>query len=148
MSVRRKTDFRLTLVRCCGTCGQTFITSAESPWMRQIERDGKKQATTYYCSQTCFAASYKHIGFFDGKTEERRKERERNRDVKEKNRRYYLAHAEEIRAKKRAYYAAHPGLSTENSRYRRKKKKLLAMEQLNQVFAPTSKIGGIDETFL
>lgn len=127
MSVRRKTDRRLTLVRCCGTCGHTFATSAGSPWVRQVERDGKKQATTYYCSQSCFAASYKHIGCFDGKAEERRKERERNRDVREKNRQYYLAHAEEIKAKKRAYYAANPGLSAENSKYNRKKNKLLAL---------------------
>ena len=132
MSVRRKTDFRLTLMRSCGTCGKSFVTSAGSPWIRQVKRDGKKQATTYYCSESCYAASYKHIGFFDGKATERRRERERNRDVREKNRQYYLAHAEEIKAKKRAYYASNPGLSAANSRYNRKKNRLLAAEAASQ----------------
>ena len=105
------------------------VTTAASPFMRQMERDGKRQATTYFCSESCKKASYKHVGWYDGKTEERRKEREKNRDVREKNRRYYAAHAEEIKAKKRAYYAAHPGLSAENSRYWRAKNKLLALEK-------------------
>ena len=125
MSVRRKTDRRLTLIRPCGTCGQMVVTTAASPLMRQMERDGKRQATTYFCSQSCKEASYKHPGFYDGKADERRQEREKNRDVREKNRRYYAAHSEELRAKKRAYYAAHPGLSAENSRYQREKTKIL-----------------------
>lgn len=105
------------------------VTTAASPFMRQIERDGKRQAITYFCSESCKNASYKHIGWYDGKVEERRKEREKNRDVREKNRRYYAAHAEEIKAKKREYYAAHPGLAAENSRYCRAKKKLLDLEK-------------------
>lgn len=124
MSIRKKTDRRLTLIRPCGTCGQMVVTTAASPFMRMIERDGKKEATTYYCCESCYKASYKHIGWFDGKAEERRKEREKNRDVHEKNRRYYAAHAEEIRSKKRAYYAEHAGLSAENSRFQRQKRKL------------------------
>lgn len=129
MSVRRKTDRRLTLIRPCGTCGQMVVTTAASPFMRMMERDGKRQAITYFCSESCKKESYKHQGCYDGKAEERRKEREKNRDVREKNRRYYAAHAEEIKAKKREYYAAHPGLSAENSRYWRAKNKLLALEK-------------------
>ena len=72
MSVRRQTANRLTLFRTCGTCGKQIVTTADTPWVRQVERDGKRQATTYFCSEGCFAASYKHIGWFDGKAEERR----------------------------------------------------------------------------
>lgn len=61
MSVRRDTTNRLTLCRTCGTCGRSIVTTADTPWVRQVERDGKKQATTYFCSERCFAASYKHI---------------------------------------------------------------------------------------
>lgn len=73
MSVRRQTANRLTLFRTCGTCGKQIVTTADTPWVRQVERDGKRQATTYFCSEGCFAASYKHVGWFDGKAEERRK---------------------------------------------------------------------------
>ena len=104
------------------------VTSAASPFMRQVPRDGKRQATTYYCCHSCYVTSFKHIGWYDGKAFERRAEREKNRDSRERNRRYYAEHAEEIKAKKRAYYAAHPGLSTENSRYHRAKRKALAAD--------------------
>lgn len=104
------------------------VTSAGSPFMRMIERDGKKEAVTYYCCQNCYKASYKHIGWYDGKAAERRAEREKNRDRREYNLRYYAEHAEEIKAKKRAYYAEHPGLSAQNSQYYRAKQKLLAAE--------------------
>lgn len=73
MSVRRDTTNRLTLFRTCGTCGRSIVTTADTPWVRQVERDGKKQATTYFCSERCFAASYKHIGWYDGKAQERRR---------------------------------------------------------------------------
>ena len=79
MSVRRNTTNRLTLYRTCGTCGRQIVTTADTPWVRQVERDGKKQATTYFCSEKCFAASYKHIGWYDGKAEERRKLKEARR---------------------------------------------------------------------
>lgn len=79
MSVRRQTANRLTLFRTCGTCGKQIVTTVDTPWVRQVERDGKRQATTYFCSEGCFAASYKHIGWFDGKAEERRKLKDRNR---------------------------------------------------------------------
>ena len=132
MSVRRKTDRRLTLIRPCGTCGQSVITSAASPFMRQVPRDGKRQAITYYCCHSCYVASFKHLGFYArGRAEKSRGEREKNRDRGENNRRYYEEHAEEIKAKKRAYYAANPGLCAQNSRYYREKQKLLAAESAN-----------------
>lgn len=77
MSVKRKiVDKRLTLFRTCGICGKSFVTTADTPWVRQVPRDGKRQATTYYCSTTCYQASYKYKGWYDGKTEERRRERQ------------------------------------------------------------------------
>lgn len=48
MSVRRQTANRLTLFRTCGTCGKQIVTTADTPWVRQVERDGKRQATTYF----------------------------------------------------------------------------------------------------
>ena len=49
MSVKRKVvDKRLTLFRTCGICGKSFVTTADTPWVRQVPRDGKRQATTYY----------------------------------------------------------------------------------------------------
>ena len=44
MSVRRQTANRLTLFRTCGTCGKQIVTTADTPWVRQVERDGKRQA--------------------------------------------------------------------------------------------------------
>lgn len=111
MSVRRQTANRLTLFRTCGTCGKQIVTTADTPWVRQVERDGKRQATTYFCSEGCFAASYKHIGWFDGKAEERRKLKDRNRDPEKeraRNRAYQQAHREELREKARLRRLAHP----------------------------------------
>ena len=126
MSVRRKTENRLILFRECGTCGKSFMTTASTPWIRQIPRDGKKQAITYFCSETCFRASYKHK--FDGKVDERQREREAKRDTTEKNRRYYLANAERLRQKAREHYWADPERSRANNKYQREKRKLLARE--------------------
>lgn len=128
MSVRRNTTNRLTLYRTCGTCGRQIVTTADTPWVRQVERDGKKQATTYFCSEKCFAASYKHIGWYDGKAEERRKLKEARRDWKTKNRKYREAHAEELREKARLRRLANPGMSAADSAYNRKKRKMLAQE--------------------
>lgn len=128
MSVRRNTTNRLTLYRTCGTCGRQIVTTADTPWVRQVERDGKKQATTYFCSEKCFAASYKHIGWYDGKAEERRKMKEARRDWKTKNRKYREAHAEELREKARLRRLANPGMAAADSAYNRKKRKLLAQE--------------------
>lgn len=125
MSVRRNTTNRLTLYRTCGTCGRQIVTTADTPWVRQVERDGKKQATTYFCSEKCFAASYKHIGWYDGKAEERRKAREAARDISEKNRRYYAARAEQERRRaKERYWADHDG-SLAGLAFQRKKRKLM-----------------------
>ncbi len=124
MSVRRKTDFRLTLTRTCGTCGKTFVTSAASPWIRQIPRDGKRQATTYFCSQSCFEASYVHR--FDGLAWKRRMERESKRDVKEKNRKYYETHREQEKARSRKNYWDNHEESLKALRFYREKRKLLA----------------------
>lgn len=128
MSVRRNTTNRLTLYRTCGTCGRQIVTTADTQWVRQVERDGKKQATTYFCSEKCFAASYKHIGWYDGKAEERRKLKEARRDWKTKNRKYREAHAEELREKARLRRLANPGMAAADSAYNRKKRKLLAQE--------------------
>ena len=128
MSVRRNTTNRLTLYRVCGTCGRQIVTTADTPWVRQVERDGKKQATTYFRSEKCFAASYKHIGWYDGKAEERRKLKEARRDWKTKNRKYREAHAEELREKARLRRLANPGMAAADSAYNRKKRKLLDQE--------------------
>lgn len=46
MSVKRKAvDKRLTLFRTCGICGKSFVTTADTPWVRQVPRDGKRQAS-------------------------------------------------------------------------------------------------------
>ena len=105
MSVRRQTDTRLFLIRTCHTCGKIFSTTAASPFMRQIKNvGGKKQKTCYFCSETCKAASYKHL--FDGKAAERKAEYDRNRDRRESARRYYAAHAERERERAKARYWA------------------------------------------
>lgn len=131
MTVRRNTTNRLTLYRTCGTCGKQIVTTADTPWVRQVARDGKKQATTYFCCEKCFAASYKHVGWYDGKAEERRKLKDRNRDpVKERarHRLYREQHAEELREKARLRRLANPGLAAADSAYYKKKRKLLAQE--------------------
>lgn len=126
MGVRRDTNNRLSLIRTCHTCGRTFSTTAASPFMRQITNvDGKKEKTCYFCSESCKKASYKHL--FDGKAETRRAEREANRDTSEKNRRYYLAHAEQKRQRARERYWADPEAARENNRYQRQKRKLCAV---------------------
>lgn len=127
MSVRRDTKNRLTLYRTCGTCGRTFVTTADTPFVRQVPNGEKKQATTYYCSRTCKAASYKHL--FDGKAEERRKAREAARDNRERNHRYYAAHAEEIREKKRLSRLMGEQNAAADCAYQRRKRKLLREAQ-------------------
>lgn len=125
MAYRRETTNRLTLFRTCGTCGKQIVTTADTPWLRQVPRDGKKQASTYYCSEECFAASYKHIGWFDGKAEERRKAREAARDSRERCRRYNAEHREERAEYARQRRLANPGLAAADSAFHRKKRKLL-----------------------
>lgn len=130
MSVRKNTTNRLTLYRTCGTCGKQIVTTADTPWVRQVARDGKKQATTYFCSEKCFAARYKRIGWYDGKAEERSRAREAKRDWKAKSRRYYAAHAEELREKARQRRAENPQRVAADNAYQRRKRKLLAQEAM------------------
>lgn len=125
MSVRRNTTNRLLLIRACHTCGKTFPTTADSPWMRQLPVDGKKQKTRHFCSTGCFQASYIHKGWYDGLAEQRRKEKEARRDIHEKNRRYYAAHADEMRARRRAQYWDDPEAGRSESAYYRYKRNLL-----------------------
>lgn len=126
MSIRKNTNNRLTLVRTCHTCGKTFSVTADTPFMRQIPNvGGKKQKTCYFCSKSCYAASYKHIGWFDGLAWKRRQEREYKRDIAEKNRRYYAAHAERERARAKSKYWADPEQSRADNAFQRRKRKLL-----------------------
>ena len=104
MSARRPyVEKRLTLFRTCGTCGKTVVTTADTPWVRQVPRDGKKMATTYYCSEGCYAASYKHIGW-----------------------RYYTTHREERIEAARQRRRENPGLAAADNAYYRRKRKLMA----------------------
>ena len=105
------------------------MTTADTPWVRQVPRDGKKMATTYYCSEGCFAASYKHIGWFDGKAEERRRLKDQNRDPereRERWRQYYAAHREERIEAARQRRRENPGLAAADNAYYRRKRKLMA----------------------
>lgn len=129
MSVRRNAENRIPLVRICGTCGKEFSTTASSPWIRQIPRDGKKMATTYYCSTCCFQKSYKHIGWYDGKADQRRKEKDRNRtDNKERWKKYSEAHRKELNEKRMKRYWANREEELLNNVFYRKKRKMLAQE--------------------
>lgn len=126
MSCRKKNAaFRFLLTRTCGTCGKEFQTSADSPWVRQVPRDGKRQATTYYCSTGCFQASYKHIGFYDGKYLERKQEYDAKRNHAAKYRDYYAKNADVVKAKARAKYWENPEEYRERCQYSRQKRKLL-----------------------
>lgn len=125
MSIRKQTSNRLTLIRTCGACGRQFTTTADTPWMRQVLVDGR-QLTRYFCSQTCFAASYKHK--FDGKAEERRREREAMRDNSAKNRLYYERHREQELARARARYWSDPEAARADNAYQKQKRKLLREE--------------------
>lgn len=124
MSVRRKTTNRLTLYRTCHTCGRVFRTTADNPFIRQLPADGKKQKTCYFCSESCWRASYTHPGWWDGLGKARRKAIEAARDVREKNRRYYAAHAEKERQRARERYWSDPEGAREDNRYQRKKRRL------------------------
>lgn len=126
MSVKKKTSNRLTLYRTCHTCGKSIVTTADTPWIRQIPNvDGKKQKTCYFCSEKCFASSYKHIGFYDGKAEKRRKEKEMNRNKKEKNYRYYHSHEKELREKRKNRYYENREEELLSNKYYKKKRKIM-----------------------
>lgn len=124
MSIRKKTNNRKTLFRDCFICGKHFSTTADTPFVRQITNvNGKKQATVYFCSESCKNKSYKHL--FDGNAEKRRKEREYKRDIKEKNRKYYFLHSEEIKAKKRDEYYKNRESYLLDQKYNRQKRELI-----------------------
>lgn len=129
MAVRRNTTNRRTLFRTCGICGKSIITTADTPWVRQILtiEDGRhRQITTYYCSTGCFQASYKNIGWYDGKAEERRKQKDRGRDNRARNARYYAAHRDEICARHREKHWADHDASLADLAYQRRKRKLVS----------------------
>lgn len=136
MSVRRNTPNHRPYIKSCHTCGRTFRTDAGSPFIRQIANvDGKKQKTCYFCSESCKAASYKHL--FDGKAGERRKQREAARDISAKNRRYYQAHKEEIKARKLARYWTDLESAEKDRDFQRKKikpKGALIMDKIASMF--------------
>lgn len=123
MSVRRKTANRLTLYRACHTCGKSIVTTADTPWVRQIVIDGR-QVTCYFCSETCKRGSYKHTGWWDGLADARRRAKEAARDIREKNRRYYADHAEQERQRANKRYWSAPEAAREDNRYQRKKRRL------------------------
>ena len=111
MSIRKvNAQSRRTLIRTCFQCGQIILTRADTPWIRQLcNVDGKKQYTAYFCSQSCMDASYTYN--MDGRAEERKRAKDNRtpEQIREKNRRYYLAHAETERARqKRNYYSRTP----------------------------------------
>lgn len=102
MSLRRDTTNRLTLYRSCGTCGRTFTTTADTPFIRQVPRDGKRQAITYYCCESHYRASYKRDPYRHSEKVDRRTPEQ----IREKNRRYYAANAERERQRAAEYRAA------------------------------------------
>lgn len=124
MSVRRKTvlNGRITLFRQCDICGKNIITTSDTPFVRSVPKNGR-QLICYYCSENCKRASYKHIGWWDGKTEERKRERDAKRDRGNYYKERYAAHAEELREKRREYVRTHPEqIAADNAYYRRKRK--------------------------
>lgn len=123
MSVRRKTTNRIPLYRSCHTCGKSIVTTADTPFVRQIVIDGR-QVTCYFCCEGCKRCSYKHPGWWDGLADVRRKERESARDKREKNRRYYAEHAEELRKKARERYWNDPDSAREDNRYQKQKRRM------------------------
>ena len=92
------------------------------PW------NGKKQATCYFCSSSCFQASYKHIGWYDGKADERRRLKDMNRSPEkraEQWKRYYAEHGAEIREKRMERYWQNRDEEVADSKYYRQKRKLM-----------------------
>ena len=123
MSVRRNTTNRLTLIRTCAICGKTFLTTADTPFVRGVCENGR-QLTKYYCSESCKLASYKHR--FDGKAKQRKRERDRNRDRSEWWAAYYAEHSEEIRERrKQRWYEMSDEERLQEGRFYRTKRKLL-----------------------
>ena len=114
------------IAKARGLCGGFSVTTADTPWVRQVHRDGKRQATTYYCSESCWRASYKHPGWWNGLAAARREAREAARDVREKNRRYYAVHSEQERQRARTRYWADPDRARADNAYQRRKREALS----------------------
>lgn len=132
MGLRRNTNNRFTIFRECATCGQHIVTTADTPWMRQVvvEENGKKrQLTKYYCSTECYQASYKHIGWYDGKAHIRRQEKDTRRDPAKRAatwKLYYGKNGDRIRERRRErYWNNHDEEIISGRWYRRKRKCLL-----------------------
>lgn len=138
MGIRKNTENRLTLFRECDICGQRIITTADTPWMRQVqvqENGKKRKLTKYYCSSSCLKASYRHIGWYDGKAEERKRERDKHRDpIKraESWKRYYAANGDKVKAHRMAYYWANHDDELASVRFYRKKRKILKKGAANE----------------
>lgn len=119
---------RRTLFKICHACGKSFVTTADTPFVRMLPNvDGKKQKICYFCSESCKKSSYKHL--WDGKAEERKRARDASRDVKEKNRKYYQTHQEEERARARRRYWMNHESALQDNRFNRKKRKAMEVQQ-------------------
>ena len=112
MSVRRATADRRTLYRVCGGCGRSFCTTADTPWLRSMEQPGKRYASVYFCSASCYADSYK----------QRQKDPQKK---KNDGRKYYAANREKLKAYAMQRRRADPGAAAKDSAYARRKRKLL-----------------------
>lgn len=105
---------RRTLHRICGTCGKSFTTTVESPFVRQINQPDKSQVRMYYCSASCFRSSYKSV-IWNGRKAQRKKNL------------YYDQHREEVLAKAKERYWSDPETARATGRYNRKKQKALQL---------------------
>lgn len=130
MAVRRETANRMTLYKKCETCGRQFITTAATPWLRQMPKDGKKQKSCYFCCSECYQASYKYKSCYDGKAKERRIERETSLEGKRKKaerwKRYYAKpeNKERICARRRErYWENHEEARKDDMYYKNRRKK-------------------------
>ena len=128
MSIRKNTTNRYTLFRTCYVCGQMMVTTADTPFMRQLYNvDGKKQKTVYFCSESCKESTYKH--HFDGLAWKRREEREAQRDNAARNKHYYDNHADQERERaKQRYHAMTEEDRSKLNAYRRRQRALSKKE--------------------
>ena len=67
-----------------------------------FKRSCEDKKTVYFCSESCKKDSYIHN--MDGHAEERKRAKRTPEQIREKNRRYYLAHIEAERARSRVAY--------------------------------------------
>lgn len=132
MSIRKNTTNRYTLFRTCYVCGQTMITTADTPFMRQLRNvDGKKQKTVYFCSESCKDSTYIH--HFDGLAWKRRKEKDSQRDNSARNRRYYERHREqELERSRQAHRAMSDSERASFNAYRRRQRAMKKKENNNE----------------